>query len=145
MAYRPCFTAPTFATFAALVAGMVAQPGARTVTGMLTGAGLAGVWHHGRAHRFFAGARWSVEQVGLVLLGVVVAGLLPADAAVLIAVDDTLFRRSGRRVHAAAWCHDGAAKGPTKKQVSWGNCWVIAGVAVTLPFLDRPLCLPVAA
>jgi hypothetical protein len=25
-----------------------------TVTGMLQGAGLAGIWHHSRAHSFFA-------------------------------------------------------------------------------------------
>src|SRR5262245_42718153 len=95
---RPCFTAPSFATFACLVAGMVAQPGRRTVTGMFSAAGLAGVWHHSRAHWFFARARWSAEQVGMALLAVVVARLVPADAPVLIAVDDTLFRRSGRRV-----------------------------------------------
>src|SRR6266540_1791561 len=57
--FRPCFTAPTFATFRAMVAGFLAQPGLRTVTGMLAGARLAGVWHHTRAHRFFSAARWS--------------------------------------------------------------------------------------
>jgi DDE superfamily endonuclease len=142
---RPCFTGPSFATFAALVAGMVAQPGRRTVTGMLTGAGLAGVWHHSRAHWFFARARWSAEQVGLALAGLIVARLVPPGAPLLIAVDDSLFRRSGRRVHAAAWCHDGAAKGPKGNRVGWGNCWVIAGLVLTLPFVDRPVCLPVAA
>lgn len=38
---RRCFTVPTFETCSALVAGLVAQPMARTVYGMLTGAGLA--------------------------------------------------------------------------------------------------------
>src|SRR5262245_24851463 len=124
---------------------MVAQPGRRTVTGMLTAAGLAGVWHHSRAHWFFGRARWCADGVGLALLGLVVERLVPADASILIAVDDSLFRRSGRRVHAAAWCHDGAAKGRPATKVSWGNCWVIAGVVVRLPFLDRPVCLPVLA
>ncbi|MGH3991813.1 MAG: hypothetical protein ACRDSN_05030, partial [Pseudonocardiaceae bacterium] len=62
--FRPCFTAPSFDTFTALVAGLVAQPVGRTVCGMLTGAGLARVWHHGRAHRFCSAARWSPQQVG---------------------------------------------------------------------------------
>jgi hypothetical protein len=75
----------------------------------------------------------------------IVQQLLPVDAAVLVAVDDSLFRRSGRRVHAAAWCHDGAAKGPKGNRIGWGNCWVIAGLVLTLPFLDRPICLPVTA
>jgi hypothetical protein len=55
---RPCFTAPTFETFTALVGGLVAQPVGRTVCGMLSGAGLARVWHHARAHRLFSAARW---------------------------------------------------------------------------------------
>lgn len=142
---RPCFTAPSFRTFAALVAGMLAQPGRRTITGMFSAAGLAGVWHHSRAHWFFGRARWRVDDVGLALLGLVLTRLVPAGAPVLIAVDDSLFRRSGRKVHAAAWCHDGAAKGPRDNKISWGNSWIIAGVVVTLPFLDRPVCLPMLA
>ncbi len=144
--FRSCFTGPSFATFAALTAGLVAQPGAGTVCGMLVGAGLSRVWHHSRAHWFFAGARWGADRVGVALLGLITARLLPAGEPVLVAVDDTLFRRSGRRVHAAAWHHDGSAKGPGKQdKVSWGNCWVIAGVVVALPFIDRPVCLPVTA
>jgi hypothetical protein len=142
---RPCFTAPSFRTFTALVAGMIAQPGRRTVTGMLSAAGLAGLWHHSRAHWFFGRARWSTDQVGLLLACLIVQRLLPAGAPVLIAVDDSLFHRTGRRVHATAWHHDGAAKGPKHNRIGWGNCWVIAGLVVTLPFLDRPICLPVTA
>lgn len=143
--FRPCFTAPSYRMFVALLAGMVSQPGRRTVCGMLVGAGLARVWRHGRAHWFFSHARWSVEQVGLVLVGLIVSGLLPDGAPVLLVVDDTLFRRSGRRVSGAAWQHDGARKGPRSAQVSWGTCFVVVGVVVSLPFLDRPVCLPVTA
>jgi DDE superfamily endonuclease len=143
--FRPCFTAPSFRMFVALLAGMVAQPGRRTVCGMLVGAGLAPVWRHGRAHWFFAHARWGVEQVGLALVGLIVSGLLPAGAPVLLVVDDTLMRRSGRRVCGAAWQHDGARKGPKSAQVSWGTCFVVVGIVVDLPFLERPVCLPVLA
>jgi len=51
-AFGPCFTQPTFGTFQALVAGFLTQPGERTITGMLVGAGLAGRRHHDLAHRF---------------------------------------------------------------------------------------------
>jgi uncharacterized RDD family membrane protein YckC len=37
--FAPCFTAPTFAAFRAMVAGFLTQPGPPTVTGMLAGAG----------------------------------------------------------------------------------------------------------
>jgi hypothetical protein len=144
MAFRPCFTTPTFKTFTWLVVGFCAQPGTRTVTGMLAGARLAGIWHHSRAHRFFAAARWSADALGLVVLEVIVACLLAADAPLVVVVDDTLFRRSGRKVFGAAWHHDPLAKGG--KRVAWANNWVVVGVLVDLPFVpQRAVCLPVLA
>jgi hypothetical protein len=129
--------------FTALVAGLVAQPVSRTVCGMLTGAGLAGVWHHCRAHRFFSAARWCPRQVGLVLAGLVVAHLLPAGAPITVAVDDTLFRRRGKKVHGAGWFHDGSAAGQVK--LGYGNNWIVVAIIVTLPFCTRPVALPVLA
>src|SRR3712207_1544308 len=118
-ALRPCFTAPTFTTFTALVAGLCAQPVARTVCGMLTGAGLAQVWQHCRAHRFFSAARWCPHQVGLLLAELIVGHLLATGAPITLAVDDTLFRRRGKKVHAAGWFHDGSAAGQAK--LGFGN------------------------
>jgi hypothetical protein len=79
----------------------------------------------------------------LALADLIVTRLLPADSALTIAVDDTLFKRSGKKVFGVAWHHDGAAKGP--KPIGFGNCWVVAGIVVQLPFLSRPVCLPVLA
>src|SRR5918997_5393658 len=141
--FRPCFTAPTFQTFIGLVVGLIGQTRRRTVCGMLTGAGLDQVWHHSRAHRLFTNARWSADALGLALADLIVARLLPVGAALTIAVDDTLFKRSGKKVFGVAWHHDGAAKGP--KPIGFGNCWVVAGIVVQLSFLSRPVCLPVLA
>src|SRR6478672_3797964 len=86
-----------------LLVGLIAQTRSRTVCGMLTGAGLERVWHHSRAHRMFTNARWSGDAVGLVLADLIVARLLPADSALTIAVDDTLFKRFGKKVFGVAW------------------------------------------
>ncbi|MFC7479847.1 transposase [Luedemannella flava] len=142
--FRSCFTAPGFATFVSLVSGLVAAPVRRTVCGMWTAAGLAGRRHHARAHRFFTTTRWCPDELGVALARLIVGRLLPAHAPVLIAVDDTLFRRSGRRVHATGWHHDGSSKGPKTERISWGNCWIVAGIVITLPYCSRPVCLPVA-
>jgi hypothetical protein len=141
--FRPCFTAPTFTVFTALVAGLFAQPVSRTVCGMLTAAGLARAWHHSRAHRFFSTTRWQPHQVGGLLAELIVTTLLPADAPITVAVDDTLFRRRGKKVHAAGWFHDGSAAG--QATLGFGNNWVVLAVIVTLPFLSRPVALPVLA
>ncbi|MBW6437232.1 transposase [Actinoplanes hulinensis] len=134
-------------TFSVLLAGMIAQPGRHTVCGMLTGAGLSAVWHHARAHWFFSRARWNADAVGLVLFRLVVTHLLAADAPITIAVDDTLLRRSGRKVALTGWHYDGAAGRDEKgrARTAWGNCWVVAAVVVNLPMLHRPVALPVAA
>ena len=65
---RGCFTQPSFETFGMLLVGSVGRVRDRTVTGMLQAAGLAGVWHHSRAHDFFARRRWNPDELGLVLL-----------------------------------------------------------------------------
>jgi hypothetical protein len=108
--FRSCFTGPTFTTFVTLTSGMVARPRARTVTGMLIGAGVSQFWHHSRAHRFFSRAVWSVDQLSMVLLTLIMRTVLPPGVALLIAVDDTVFTRSGRKVAAAGWHHDAATK-----------------------------------
>jgi hypothetical protein len=144
--FRPCFTAPTFVTFVMLVSGMIARPRWRTVTGMLIGAGLSRAWHHSRAHRFFSRAVWSPDAVSRRLAALIADTLLPAGASLLIAVDDTVFTRSGRKVAAAGWHHDASVRTKNAKdaRLRWGNCWVVAGIVVDLPLLARPVCLPVA-
>jgi DDE superfamily endonuclease len=72
-------------TFQALVVGFLTQPGRRTVTGMLVGARLAGRRHHNLAYRFFATARWSADQLGLVLLDCISHTLIPASAPIVLA------------------------------------------------------------
>jgi hypothetical protein len=138
---RPCFTAPSFATFSALVAGALSVSGPRTVTGMWSAAGLAGRSHWSRAHRFFSRAVWDLDAVGLALARAVVARFAPGGADVKVAVDDTLFHRYGKKVHGAKYQHDGSAKG--RDGIGRGNCFVIVGIVVTLPFLARQVCLPV--
>lgn len=141
-----CFTAPTFGTFCVMLGGLVSQPGRATVCGMLSAAGLAGVWHHSRAHWFFASARWCPDRLGLAVADLAVRLFLAADEPLMLVVDDTLFKRSGRKVYAAAWCHDASAKAPRGiKRLAWGNCWVVVGLIVRPPMLSRPVCLPVAA
>ncbi|WP_045877864.1 transposase [Pseudofrankia sp. DC12] len=140
--FRPCFTAPSFAAFRMLATGLVAAPGRRTVVGMLVGAGRHRDTPHHRAHYFFAKAAWTLDEVGDTLARLVV-GLLTGPGPITVVVDDTLFHRAGRKVFAAGWFHDGAAKGETP--VGFGNNWVIVGVVLRGTVFARPICLPVYA
>jgi DDE superfamily endonuclease len=138
--FRCCFTAPTFAVFRVLAAGLIGQTGRRTVCGMLLGAGAAMWMAHDRAHRFFSTARWSADQLGLVLARLIVDAFVSDGAPLQVAVDDTMFRRRGRRVAGAFWFHDASLPGLVTAR---GNRWVIVGLVVDLPFTSRPTCLPV--
>ena len=141
--FSPLFTAPSFRVFCGLACGFLAQPGKRTVCGMLAGAGLSRLWPHDRAHRFFSRARWSADDLGLAAALLVVSLLVPEGEPVEVAVDDTLFRRRGKKVWAASWFHDGSAAGPAK--TGYGNNWVILAVIVRLPVMSRPVAVPVMA
>jgi DDE superfamily endonuclease len=139
-----CFTQPTFETFRMLVVGMVGRVRDCTVTGMLQAAGLAGVWHHSRAHDFFARAQWEPDEVGLLLLDFLVTVFVKAGAPIRLAVDDTLFGRSGRKVFGAHYLHDGAQPEGSGRRTRWGNCWVVVVLIVELPCLGgRPVGLPI--
>jgi hypothetical protein len=140
----PAFTQPTFQTFSMLIVGMIGRVRDCTVTGMLEAAGLAGVWHHSRAHDFFAAREWEPDELGLLLLDFLVTVFVKAGAPIRLAVDDTLFGRSGRKVWGAHYLHDGAQPEGSGQRTRWGNCWVVMVLVVQLPCLDgRQVGLPV--
>ena len=141
--FAPLFTAPSFRTFCGLACGFLAQSGKRTVCGMLAGAGLSRLWSHDRAHWFFSRARWDPDDLGLAVARMVVALLVPAGEPVLAAVDDTLFKRRGKKIWAASWFHDGSA--PGRHKTGYGNNWVVLAITVRLPFVSRPVAVPVLA
>ena len=141
--FAPLFTAPSFRTFTMLACGFLAQSGKRTVCGMLTGAGLSRLWPHDRAHYFFSRARWNPDDLGIAVAKLVIGLLVPDGEPVEVLVDDTLFRRRGKKVWAASWFHDGSAQGPAK--TGYGNNWVVLAVRVRLPMISRPVAVPVMA
>ncbi len=142
-AFTSLFTAPSFRTFTMLACGFLAQTGKRTVCGMLTGTALSDSWSHDRAHWFFSRARWNPDELGLAVAKLVVELMVPCGEPVTVAIDDTLFRRRGKKVWAASWFHDGSAQGPAK--TGYGNNWVIAALVVRLPVISRPVAVPVLA
>ena len=127
-----------------LVVGFVGRVRDCTITGMLQAAGLAGEWHHSRAHDFFARRRWDPDDLGLRLLDFLVITFLKPGGAIRLAVDDTLFGRSGRRVWGAHYLHDGAQPEGSGRRTRWGNCWVVVVLVVELDCLGgRQVGLPV--
>jgi hypothetical protein len=134
-------TAPTFQNWMIVMTGWVfAQR--RTVTGMLMAAGAVGRKHHSTFHRVFAAARWSLDELGLVVLRLILVWL--PEGVVFLALDDTLARKRGLKIFGVGMHHDPLLSTRKKALTSWGHSWVVLGVIVPFPFRpDRYFCLPI--
>ncbi|MCA1702448.1 MAG: hypothetical protein LC808_03945, partial [Actinobacteria bacterium] len=71
----------------------------------------------------FSNARWCPDELGLLILEVIVARLLDPGVALVVVIDDTLLHRFGRKVHACFYHHDATANSD-RPAVAWGNNWV---------------------
>ena len=71
----------------------------------------------------------------MALLDFLVVTFLAAGAPIRLAVDDTLFGRSGKHVWGAHYLHDGAQPEGSGRRTRWGNCWVVVVLVVELACL----------
>src|SRR5215471_5751896 len=95
--------------------GAMLAPGARTVTAALRVMGLSGERHFTNYHRVLNRATWSARQGSQMLLGLLITCFVPPGATVALGADDTVERRSGRKIRAKG-CYRDAVRS-TKKHV----------------------------
>jgi hypothetical protein len=133
--------APCFRSFVTVLAGWLFAP-RRTITGAIVAAGVAGKRHHAAFHRLFASARWSLDEMGLIVFQLI-AALLPAGT-VKLTFDDTLAHKRGKKVFGVGMHHDPILSTRKLKVTSWGHSWVVLAVVVALPFCPgRVFSLPI--
>ena len=142
--FADCFTKPTFATFQHIVAGWILCVGRHTVTGVLRASGAVGMKHHTSFHRFFRTAKWEPGRLGLVLLKLVLAWV-PANDVVILPLDDTLGRHTGKRIRGASMHHDPLLSTRRRAFFHWGHVWVVLAVMVRVPRWNKSFALPVFA
>jgi len=138
--FAGALTRPSFARFSLLLVGAIVTFGRRTVSRILwtLGPAAATAGHPSSFHRFFSHARWRLWPLGQILAGAVLA-LLPPDAVVQLAVDDTVFAHRGKTVYGKG-CHRDAVRSPhdpDRVVKKWGHKWVVLAVLVPLPFTTR--------
>lgn len=132
-------TSPSFQSFQTLLLGWIFAP-RRTVTGMILAADAVGTKHHSAYHRLFASARWSLDELGLALFGLILPLL---QDPIHLVVDDTLARKRGLKIFGVGMHHDPILSSRKKAIVNWAHCWVVLGVLIKFPFADRWFCLPI--
>jgi DDE superfamily endonuclease len=134
-------TAPTFDSFLTLLIGWVFAR-RRTVSGMILAADAAeGAKHHSAYHRVFSAARWSLDQLGLAVASVLLSA---CRGTMVLALDDTLCRKHGRKMYGVGMHHDPLISSRKMAVCNWGHSWVILGLVLELPCCPgRCWCLPV--
>jgi DDE superfamily endonuclease len=140
--FAPLFSHRVWLHAQILLLGAMLTPGARTVTAVLRAMGLAAERHFTNYHRVLNRATWSARQGSRILLGLLIALLVPSEATIVLGADDTVERRSGRKI-AAKGCYRDAVRS-TKKHVihCFGLKWVSMMLLVPVPWSRRVWALP---
>ena len=140
--FAPLFSHRVWDHAQLLLLGAILAPGPRTVTTALRAMGLAAERHFTDYHRVLNRATWSGRQASRILLGLLITGLLPPGAPIILGADDTVERRSGRKI-AAKGCYRDAVRS-TKKHVirCFGLKWVSMMLLVPVPWSRRVWALP---
>jgi len=141
-AFSECFTAPSFDTFCHVVGGWILCIGRRHVSNIIEAADAIGHKHHTSFQRFFRAARWSADSVGLVVLRLVLT-LVEPDAPILLVVDDTLARHTGKHIASAGNHRDPLLSTATKVAFHFGHVWVVLAVVITVKRWNKSFALPV--
>ena len=131
------FTAPSFANFVVLVGGFVHALGGHRITDALRAAGPAAAKHYTTYYRFFSHARWSLDELGLMLVELIVE-LLELQEVELV-LDDTLTHRTGKKVALAGMHADPLLRKKSRGRlfVSYGHVFVVLAVHIRVPALGK--------
>lgn len=148
-ALMPAFTSPTFSTHAQIFLGWVMCLGRHTefqTFEAFRGSRVDRQQRHpfDRFYNFFSRSAWTVKSLAYRVAVKVVLELNPPGE-LLLAVDGTLLHKSGKHVFGIGWFHDPVRS--TKKRVATalGNKWVVMGLVVQIPGVERRFCLPIHA
>lgn len=127
----------------ALLLGAILAPGARTVTRVLRVLGRADERHFVNFHRVLNRAPWSPRAAGRLLLRLLLRAFVP-DGPLVFGLDDTLERRSGRRIWAKGVFHDSVRSRGTPHSVNTpGLRWLSVMLLAPIPWARRVWALPV--
>src|SRR5215216_4840459 len=140
--FAPLFSRRVWRHAQVLLLGAILTPGARTVTAALRAMGLAAERHFTNYHRVLNRARWSARHGSRILLGVLVTFLVPPGATIVLGADDTVERRSGRKITAKGCYRDAVRSSKSHVIRCFGLKWVSMMLLVRVPWSRRVWALP---
>jgi hypothetical protein len=102
------FTRPTLKNIKILLIGAVLCRGPRRISSILRVMGLASEGNFSKYHHVLSRAQWGSLMLAKIMLGLLIK-LLPESWPIVIAVDETLERRRGRKIKAKGLYRDAVA------------------------------------
>ena len=140
--FAPLFSHRVWLHAQVLLLGAILAPGVRTVTAILRVMGLSAERHFTNYHRVLNRATWSGRLASRILLGLLVMCFVPPGATVVLGADDTVERRSGRKIKAKG-CYRDAVRSSQKHVIRcFGLKWVSMMLLVPVPWSRRVWALP---
>ena len=139
--FAPLFTRPTWKNINMLLLGAILCRGARRITSILRVMGLSEVKNFSKYHRVLSRAQWDSLAASKILFGLLIK-LLPESWPIIIAVDETLERRRGKKIKAKGAYRDAVASSQSRVIICFGLKWECMTLIVPLPWCKRPWALP---
>jgi DDE superfamily endonuclease len=140
--FAQVFSDRTWQWVQVLLVGAILAPGKRTVTAVLRVMGLSDERQFQTYHRVLNRATWSGLRLSQILLGLLIAAFLAAGAPLIIAADETLERRKGRKIKQKGAFRDAVRSSKTRTVTSFGLRWVSMMLLVPVPWSHRLWALP---
>lgn len=135
------FNRPTWKNIQTLMLGAILCRGARRVTSVLRVMNLGHEPNFGKYHRVLNRSAWDGLALSKILLGLLIK-LLPESWPILVAVDETLERRQGKKIKAKGAYRDAVRSSQSNVVISYGLKWECMALIVPLPWCHRAWALP---
>lgn len=125
-----------------LLVGAILAPGKRTVTAVLRVMGLSDDAQFQNYHRVLNRAVWSPRAASRVLLCLLLKAFVPADAPIVLGLDDHIERRRGMKIKAKGIYRDPVRSSRSFFVKTSGLRWLCLMLLAPIPWAQRVWALP---
>src|SRR3954466_13344754 len=141
VAFAPLFVHRTWRHARVLIIGAILTPGRRTVASVLRITGRARERRFVNDHRVLSRAAWDPRAGARILLGLLINAFVPSGP-VVMAIDDMIERRWGRRIRARGIYRDPVRSSDAHFVKTSGLRWMSLMLLAPVPWAERVWALP---
>src|SRR5713226_8089079 len=140
--FEPVFSERVWEWAQILLVGAILAPGQRTVAAALRVMGLSGEREFQNYHRVLNRASWSSRELSRILLVLLARAFVPADAPLVVGLDDTIERRRGAKIAAKGIYRDPVRSSHGHFVKASGLRWLSLMLLAPIPWANRTWALP---